>query len=103
MSKLNPPGMALGVDSGSVFDRLTRNSTVPLGANDCLILYTDGITEALDQNGQEFGMDRTIQAIQASAPQGAPAIVKRLTEDLRSFAGNTPQNDDITLIVIRKL
>ena len=103
VSKLNPPGMALGVDSGSVFDRLTRNFTVPLGSNDCLILYTDGITEALDQNGQEFGMDRTIQAIKASAPQGAPAIVKRLTEDLRTFAGNTPQNDDITLIVIRKL
>ena len=100
VSKLNPPGMALGVDSGSVFDRLTRNSTVPLEPNDCLILYTDGITEALDQNGQEFGMNRTVAAIQASAPQGAPAIVKRLTEELRAFAGNTPQNDDITLIVI---
>ncbi len=103
VTKINPPGMAVGVDSGSVFDRLTRNFTVPLEANDCLILYTDGITEALDQNGEEFGMDRTIQAIQAAAPQGAPVIVKRLTEELRTFAGNTPQNDDITLIVIRKL
>ena len=102
VTKINSPGMALGVDSGSVFDRLTRNFTVPLQSNDCLILYTDGITEALDGNGQEFGMDRTIAALRAGAPQGAPAIVKRLTDDLRTFAGIQPQNDDITLIVIRK-
>ncbi len=102
ITKINSPGMALGVDSGSVFDRLTRNFTVPLGTNDCLILYTDGITEALDGAGQEFGMERMIQAVQAGAPQGAPAIVKRLTDDLRTFAGIQPQNDDITLIVIRK-
>ena len=101
--KVNPPGMALGVDSGSVFDRLTRNFTVNLAKDDCLILYTDGVTEALDNNSMEFGMDRTIQAVQTSAPEGAPGIVKRLTDDLRSFAGMQPQNDDITLIVIRKL
>ena len=95
--------MALGVDSGSVFDRLTRNFTVNLDRNDCLILYTDGVTEALDQNGQEFGMERMIQAVQSAAPEGSPAIVKRLTDDLRNFSGNQPQNDDITLIVIRKL
>ena len=102
VTKINSPGMALGVDSGSVFDRLTRNFTVPLQPNDCLILYTDGITEALDGNGQEFGMERTIAALRAGAPQGAPAVVKRLTDDLRAFAGLQPQNDDITLIVIRK-
>jgi sigma-B regulation protein RsbU (phosphoserine phosphatase) len=103
VTKINPPGMALGVDSGSVFDRLTRNFTVNLEQNDCLILYTDGVTEALDQNGQEFGMDQMMQAVQTAAPEGSPAIVKRLTEDLRNFSGNQPQNDDITLIVIRKL
>ena len=48
-------------------------------------------------------MDRMTQAVQTSAPEGAPAIVKRLTDDLRNFAGATPQNDDITMIVIRKL
>ena len=103
VTKINPPGMALGVDSGSVFDRLTRNFTVNLSADDCLVLYTDGVTEALDQNGMEFGMEKMIQAIQASAPEGASAIVKRLTDDLRNFSGAQPQNDDITLIVIRKL
>ncbi len=103
VSKINPPGMALGVDSGSVFDRLTRNFTVNLERDDCLILYTDGVTEALDQNGAEYGMEKMIEAVQSAAPEGSPAIVKRLTDDLRNFSGNQPQNDDITLIVIRKL
>ena len=103
VAKVNPPGMALGVDAGSVFDRLTRNHTIHLDPDDCLVLYTDGVTEALDAQGMEFGMEKMTQAVQTSAPEGAPAIVKRLTDDLRSFAGAPPQNDDITLIVIRKL
>ena len=103
IAKVNPPGMALGVDAGTVFDRLTRNHTVNLEKDDCLVLYTDGVTEALDQNGMEFGMEKMTQAVQTSAPEGAPAIVKRLTDDLRNFSGAQPQNDDITLIVIRKL
>ena len=43
-----------------------------------------------------------IECIQDSAHQGAAAIRKRLTDDLLAFIGNHPQNDDITLIVIRK-
>ncbi len=103
VARVNPPGMALGVDSGSVFDRLTRNYSIHLNKDDCLVLYTDGVTEALDANGGEFGPERMIQAVQQAAPGGSPAIVKRLTDDLRGFIGAQPQADDITLIVIRKL
>ncbi len=102
VSKINPPGMAVGIDSGDVFDRITGDFSVSLEPNDCLVLYTDGVTEALDSKGYEFGMKNMIQSIQASASGGAPAIVARLTDDLRAFVGAYPQNDDITLIVIRK-
>jgi sigma-B regulation protein RsbU (phosphoserine phosphatase) len=47
-------------------------------------------------------MDRTNHAILESAPDGAVAILQRLTEDLKTFVGAAPQHDDITLIVIRK-
>jgi sigma-B regulation protein RsbU (phosphoserine phosphatase) len=102
VSKLNPSGMALGIDSGDVFDRITGDFSFTLEPNDCLILYTDGVTEALDSKGLEFGMKRMIQSIQASAPRGASAIKKRLTDDIVNFIGTDPQNDDITMIVIRK-
>ncbi len=103
VEKLTPKGMALGIDSGEVFDRVCADFSFRLNPNDCLLLYTDGATEALEETGQEFGMPRLIQGLQANAIEGAAGVVKRLTEDLKGFAGNYPQHDDITLIAIRKL
>jgi sigma-B regulation protein RsbU (phosphoserine phosphatase) len=102
ITRLKPPGMVVGIDSGNVFDRLTGDFAVPLERGDCLVLYTDGVTEALDSNGDEFGVERMIQGVQASAGDSASAIVTRVIDDVRSFVGSQPQNDDITLIAIRK-
>ncbi len=99
---VKPAGMVVGIDSGSVFDRITNDFVVPLERDDCLVLYTDGVTEALDANGDEFSIERMTQSVRASAADGAPAIITRLIDDLRNFVGATPQNDDITLITIRK-
>jgi sigma-B regulation protein RsbU (phosphoserine phosphatase) len=102
VASLKTPGMVVGIDSGDVFDRLTTDVPVPLERNDCILLYTDGITEALDNEGNEFGLERTIASVQSSAKEGAQAMVTRLIDDLRNFVGSTPQNDDITMIAIRK-
>ena len=102
VSPVKPPGLALGIDSGSVFERITGDFSVPLESGDSLLLYTDGVTEAQDAAGDEFGAERTILALRASADEGPAAVLKRLIEDLRKFVGSQPQYDDITLIVIRK-
>jgi phosphoserine phosphatase RsbU/P len=102
VTPLKPPGMVVGIDSGNVFDRITGDFPVPLERDDCLVLYTDGVTEALDTDGNEFGVERTVQSVRASADNGAQAIIARLIDDLRNFVGSHPQNDDITLIAIRK-
>ena len=99
---LKPPGMALGIDSGDVFDRITGDLSVPLERDDCLLLYTDGVTEALDAHGNEFGPERMIRSLRASAREGAQGVINRLTADVRHFVGGHPQHDDITLIVVRK-
>jgi len=103
VTPIKSPGMVLGIDSGNVFDRLTADFAVPLERDDCLVLYTDGVTEALNTEGDEFGLERTIEAVRASATDGAQAIVKRVIDDVRNFTGSNPQNDDITLIAIRKI
>src|SRR5438270_10709521 len=102
IAPLKTPGMVGGIDSGDVVDRLTTDVVVGLERDDCLVLYTDGVTEALDTDGNEFGVERTIQSVRASADNGAQAIIARLIDDLRNFVGSHPQNDDITLIAIRK-
>ena len=102
ITPIKSPGMVVGIDSGSVFDRLTVDFSVPLERNDCLVLYTDGVTETLNSEGDEYGVDRMMQSVRASANDGAQAIVKRIIEDVREFTGSVPQNDDITVIAIRK-
>jgi sigma-B regulation protein RsbU (phosphoserine phosphatase) len=102
VTPVKSPGMVVGIDSGSVFDRLTTDFSIPLERNDCLVLYTDGVTETLNSEGDEYGVDRMMQSVRASANDGAQAIVKRIIEDVREFTGSVPQNDDITVIAIRK-
>jgi sigma-B regulation protein RsbU (phosphoserine phosphatase) len=94
--------MAVGIDGGRAFNRVSTDYSLELGTNDCLILYTDGLTEALDAAGEEFGVENVTRAIVESASGGAAAIMERLRSDLKKFVGEAPQHDDITLIVIRK-
>lgn len=100
---LKPPGVAVGIDSGDVFDRVVADETVTLAPGDGLLLYTDGATEALDARDAEFGLARLTHAVQANAPKGAAATVRNIADELREFAGDAPQHDDITLISIQKL
>ncbi|MEX1009903.1 MAG: SpoIIE family protein phosphatase [Chthoniobacterales bacterium] len=100
---LRPPGMAVGIDSGDVFDRVLIDEIVTLAPGDGILLYTDGATEALDAHDSEFGLARLTQAVQANAPKGAAATVSNIAAELREFAGDAAQYDDITLISIRKL
>src|SRR2546426_4169706 len=93
VAPLKTPGMVVGIDSGDVFDRLTADVVVPLERDDCILLYTDGITEALDNEGNEFGLERTFASFRSRAKEGAQAIVTGLIDDLRNFVGSTPQND----------
>jgi len=105
IERLNPKGMALGIDSGEVFDKFCHDFPFHFEKGDCLLLYTDGVTEALDCHGVEFGIQRLMQYLQesASALESSENLLKRLTDDIRIFINHQPQHDDITLITIRKL
>ncbi len=91
-------GPALGVFEDVEY----AEATVDLGADDALILFTDGVTEAMDPNDQEYGEPR-LEALLASATGAAPAqIIKLIEDDVASFADGAPQADDLTMMVIRR-
>ena len=102
VTRVNPPGMAVGIDSGGAFNRVTNDFSLTLNPGDCLVLYTDGVTEAQDRNGDEFGLEAMIRSVQASASEGAAGIIQRVTSDVKAFIGDQPPHDDITLITILK-
>jgi serine phosphatase RsbU (regulator of sigma subunit) len=74
-----------------------------LEGGDLLLLYTDGLTEALNASGDEFGVQRLSEELLANAGDGAAAMLHRLSRSVIAFAGNESQHDDITLIALRKL
>jgi sigma-B regulation protein RsbU (phosphoserine phosphatase) len=102
ISVLKPSGLALGVDSGKVFERTTKDYTFFMESGDCLLLYTDGVNEAMNAEGDEFGMERLTETFRGAAPGGAQAVLDAFQKAVKDFAGDQPQNDDITLIVVQK-
>ena len=96
------PGLALGVDEGPVFERVTRDYGFSMESGDLLLLYTDGVNEALNIHGDEFGMTRLIDLLRDVSPNGAMAVIQAVTAAVDAFVGDHPQSDDITLIAIEK-
>jgi len=99
---LRSPGLALGVDGGAVFERVTKDQEVDLMAGDCVLFHTDGVREAVDSQDEEFGMERMSEVFRMAAPLGAEAVLSRMQDELRQFTGDGPQMDDITLVAIEK-
>ena len=99
---LRSPGLALGIDSGDVFERVTKDQKVILKSGDCVLFYTDGVKEALNKEEEEFGMDRMADAFSRAAPLGSEAVLTRIQDELAHFTGDGPQMDDITLVAIEK-
>lgn len=99
---LKPQGLALGVDAGEVFERVTKTVEVQLSQGDCLLFYTDGIQEAVNEAGEEFGIDRLRETFQENASLGAEASVSAIQRAVTRFAGEGRQIDDITMLAVER-
>lgn len=102
VEQLRPKGLALGIDQGLVFERVTEDCEVELESGDCVLFFTDGVKEAVNSSDEEFGMDRLVSQFRACAGLGAEVVVKRLIEAVESFAGDGIQMDDITIVAVEK-
>jgi len=99
---LDPPCLPLGLDKTDIFERLVKEKKVSLAPGDVVVLYTDGVTEAMNADRDEFGESGLQACLQRQrAPQDADAVIQSLDEDLNRFCGDFPQNDDIAAVVIK--
>ena len=87
-----------------VFDDFAyTNSSLTLEPGDTLILYTDGVTEAFNENREMFsesGLEKTLKSVPGA---GSEEIAEAILEDLKDFVGNEPQSDDITMLILKRL
>jgi serine phosphatase RsbU (regulator of sigma subunit) len=84
-----------------VSDRV-RTLELRLSPGDIMVLYTDGITEAGNEGGEQYGVERAVQALRASRALGADRIRDRMMRDLYNFIGDEPLQDDVSLVVIKQ-
>ncbi len=88
-------GVPIGVMEGFPYDVLTR--TIEVG--ETCVIYTDGVSEAMNANSDLYGVDRLRGLMLASKGGHADELGKTILADVRKFANGHPQNDDITIMV----
>lgn len=95
-------GMPLGLVPDEMFTAEIADLTLAFRPGDVLVLYTDGITEAPNEDGKEFAGARLADAVRALQGRGARELNDGIMESLRRFAGTAAQHDDLTLVTIKR-
>jgi sigma-B regulation protein RsbU (phosphoserine phosphatase) len=76
---------------------------VEFSAGDTLLLYTDGLTEALDRDGGEYGVDRVVSLVRSHASKTAQALVSACVRDFEEFRAGAARTDDVSVMAIKRL
>jgi serine phosphatase RsbU (regulator of sigma subunit) len=95
---LRVTGMPIGIEDEAVWEQ----RSVQLEPGDVLLLYTDGIPDAINEEGEFFEVETFIDVAQVNATAPAHEIQAAIIEQLQRFVGEAPQVDDITLMVLRR-
>jgi sigma-B regulation protein RsbU (phosphoserine phosphatase) len=90
-------GMVIGVDPDTRFEQ----GVVHLQPGDVLVVYTDGVNEALNYDEELFGFDRLVQSMKRYRDEAAGTLANQVLWDVRRFCGLKPQSDDISVVVAK--
>lgn len=101
IEKILSPGMAVGMVSHEVFDSVIQDVSVSFFPEDTFILYTDGITEATNENDEEFGIDRLEKNLLTSLQLPPKKINHQVINALEKFSGTKKNIDDLTLVSVK--
>ena len=101
---LKPKGIPVGINvpDEELFRKTISVEKLTLRQDDMLVIYTDGITEAMNAEREQFGEARLLTAIKKHGHGTAQEFADALNQEIREFTGGAPQNDDITLVAIKE-
>jgi serine phosphatase RsbU (regulator of sigma subunit)/anti-sigma regulatory factor (Ser/Thr protein kinase) len=101
---LNPSGFPIGITLPDIrlFEQKIQSDRIRLHPDDILVLYTDGITEAMNAKRELYGEERFLAAIRKYGNLDVAEFVKSIKEDIANFTGGYEQNDDITFVAIKE-
>ena len=95
-------GLGIGLDRGELFGDVLEVEHLMLKPDDLLVLYTDGVVESRNHEGEEFGYDRLLQTVQGARGEDAQGVHDAIRQTVDEFVGtNEPYGDDLTLLIIK--
>lgn len=98
ITSLEATGLPVGIFSGGNYSV----QRLQLNPGDSLLLYTDGLTEAQDRAGAEYGTERLTSMVKGRHDLPPQALTEACLEDLKTFLSGTPKTDDLSIMVIRR-
>jgi sigma-B regulation protein RsbU (phosphoserine phosphatase) len=96
-------GMALGLVPDEIFRDAVTDHSISFHPDDVLVLYTDGVTEAPNEEGKEFAGARLADAVRGRAARSSKEINDGVLEAVQRFTGETGQRDDFTLVTVKRV
>ncbi len=97
VERLTAGGLPLGIRANGSYE----SGSVSLQAGDWLVIFTDGLVEAVNERDEEYGERRLLDVLQAGASVTPDELLRRMISEAGAFVGDTPQHDDITCMVVR--
>ncbi len=90
-------GLPLGIRAEAVYE--SGNTTLQPG--DWLVIFTDGLIEAMNERNDEYGEPRLLEVLDAGSASEPEELLRRMRSDVDAFVGATPQHDDITCMLVK--
>jgi len=97
IERLDMGGLPFGINADAIY----QAGAVTLETGDWLVVFTDGVVEAVNEADKEYGEERLISVVNAGSGTSPAKMLSRTMADLDLFVGNTPQHDDITCLLIK--
>jgi serine phosphatase RsbU (regulator of sigma subunit)/HAMP domain-containing protein len=102
-SFLTPPGIGLGLVAGEIFEKNLQEISIEIVKDDLLIFYTDGITEAMNEQKEEYGEERLLESSLLSKEKSVTEVKNDILDSVDEFLGPCQAHDDQTMIVVKCL
>ncbi|MCE5300997.1 MAG: SpoIIE family protein phosphatase [Spirochaetia bacterium] len=104
MYYIKPKGFPLGISlpDDALFKKIMSEESVKLEKDDLIVVYTDGITEAMNGKRELWGEKHLVEFIRTNGKLAPREFIDKLDADLKEFTQGYPQNDDITIVVIKE-
>ncbi len=98
---LDAPGIAIGLADADIFDAVIADRSIQLEPGDGIIAYTDGITEAMNRDGEEWGLDNLSELVKSTAPKNPAQLIQSVQSAIARYVGAQEQYDDMTLLALK--